>query len=494
MRRAASALAMSHGRNACAVFVLCATTASFLPAQTLTTLHNFNGADGAKSWAAVVQGTDGNLYGTTYDGGSNGGGTIFRISMTGTLTTLYDFCSQSGCADGAQPQGRLGETASGEFYSTTTAGGQGNCPLGCGTVYKMTPGGNLTTLYRFGTQTNSMDGIDPADGLAPATNGYLYGTTVQGGANPCPPLAGCGTVFRITPPGTLFTTLHSFTGLDGNQVYARLVQAVNGDLYGTTYMGANNACPGGCGTVYKISPKGTLTTLHSFGGADGANPVGGLIQAADGSLYGETKLGGTHNAGTVFRITPSGALTTIYSFCSQTNCADGSGPPADMVQAITGDFYGTTEAGGAGGRGTIFKLSPGGRLKTLYSFCSQSGCADGADPQGGLTQATNGDLYGTTKIGGATNNGTVFSLSVGLGPFVKTLLTMGKTGAAITILGTNLTGASSVTFNGTPAVFAVNSTGTAISTTVPLGATTGTVQVVTPSGTVSSNLPFWVMP
>ena len=481
------------GKSAYAVFLLCATTAAVMPAQTFTTLHSFDGTDGASSWAAVVQGTDGNLYGTTYDGGSNGGGTVFKITLTGTLATLYNFCSQSECADGAQPQGRLGETAKGEFYSTTTAGGQGNCPLGCGTVYKMTPDGKLTTLYRFGTQTNIMDGIDPADGLAPATNGYLYGNTVQGGANPCPPFADCGTVFRMTPRGAL-TTVHSFTGLDGNQVYGRLVQAPNGYFYGTTYGGANNACSGGCGTVYKISPNGTLTTLHCFDRADGAKPVGGLIQAADGNLYGETKMGGAHNGGTIYRITPGGALTTIYNFCSQTNCADGSGPPADMVQAITGDFYGTTDAGGTGGRGTIFKLSPSGTLTTLYSFCSQSGCADGADPQGGLTLATNGDLYGTTMRGGANDNGTVFSLSVGLGPFVRTLLTMGKTGAAVTILGTDLTGASSVTFNGAPAAFTVNSTGTAISTTVPAGATTGTVRVVTTGGTLSSNLPFFVLP
>ncbi|HTQ58067.1 MAG TPA: choice-of-anchor tandem repeat GloVer-containing protein [Bryobacteraceae bacterium] len=476
------------GKSAYAISALCVTMAAAATAQTFTTLHTFDGTDGGGSWAAVVQGVDGALYGTTYNGGSGGGGTVFKITPAGTLTTVYNFCSLSRCADGALPQGRLGETANGDFYSTTTAGGQGNCPRGCGTIYRVRSG-KLTTLDSF----NNTNGADPADGLVPATNGYLYGTTVQGGANTCSSTTGCGTVFRITPSGAL-TNMHSFAGSDGRQIYARLVQATDGDIYGTTYAGGSNACLWGCGTVYKITPNGTLTTLHNFNGADGSSPVGGLIQAADGNLYGETKMGGTQNSGTVFRITPDGALTTIYNFCSQTNCADGWGPPADMVQAMDGNFYGTTAAGGTGGRGTIFRLSPSGALTTLYNFCSQSGCPDGADPEGGLTQATNGDLYGTTRLGGASNRGTVFSLSVGLGPFVKTLPIMGKAGTVVEILGNDLTDASSVTFNGTAAVFTVNSTGTGISTTVPPGATTGTVQVVTPGGTLQSNVLFTVLP
>jgi uncharacterized repeat protein (TIGR03803 family) len=329
--------------------------------------------------------------------------------------------------------------------------------------------------------------------MVPASNGYLYATTVQGGTSACPPLVGCGTVFRVSPSGA-FTSVHSFTGADGSQIYARVVQATNEDLYGTAYGGGSDACPGGCGTVFKMTPSGTLTALHTFSGTDGANPAGGLIQARNGDLYGETNTGGANNAGAIYRMTPSGEFTTLYSFCSQPNCADGSGPSADMVQASDGYFYGTTQAGGSGSHGTIFKVSPAGTLTTLYSFCSQSGCTDGATPEGGLTEDTNGQFYGTTLQGGASNNGAVYSLSVGLPPFVKTLPTMATAGTAIEILGTALTGTSSVTFNGTPADFTVNSSGTGISTTVPAGATTGTVQVVTPSGTLSSIAGFRVLP
>jgi uncharacterized repeat protein (TIGR03803 family) len=194
--------------------------------------------------------------------------------------------------------------------------------------------------------------------------------------------------------------------------------------------------------------------------------------------------------GTVFRITAGGKLTTLYDFCSQANCTDGSYPNG-LVQATNGDFYGTTNQSGAYGAGTVFKITPAGTLTTLYNFCSQTNCADGAYPLAGLMQDTNGNLYGTTFEGGAYGLGTVFTLSVGLGPFVETQTTSGKVGAAVKILGTNLTGATSVTFNGTPALFTVVRP-SEITTTVPAGATTGTVQVVTPSGTLSSNVSFRV--
>jgi uncharacterized repeat protein (TIGR03803 family) len=488
MKRLASTLGKSDwAKRTLVVFGLFA-AAIALPAQTFTILHSFNGADGIGSWGAVVQGTDGALYGTTYYGGY-GGGTVFRMTRSGTLTTLYSFCSQSGCPDGSQPRARLGETPDGNFYSTTSTGGLSDCESGCGTVYEITPSGVLTTLHLF----NGADGADPTDGLVPAANGYLYATTVQGGTSACLPFAGCGTVFRITPSGAL-TSLHSFTGLDGSQVYARVVQANNEEIYGTASGGDNNACTGGCGTVYKMTPSGTVTTLHSFNGADGAMPVGGLIQAANGDLYGETEWGGANKGGTVFAITPGGVFRTVYSFCSQANCTDGRSPSADMVQANDGNFYGTTHSGGSEGSGTIFKITPHGTLTTLYNFCSQTGCVDGGDPQGGITQATNGDFYGTTLRDGANQNGTVYSLSVGLGPFVKTLPTMGAEGTVVEILGDNLSATSSVAFNGTAAVFTVNSTGTGIRTTVPSGATTGAVQVTTPGAVLSSNVPFKVLP
>ena len=184
--------------------------------------------------------------------------------------------------------------------------------------------------------------------------------------------------------------------------------------------------------------------------------------------------------GTIFKITPNGALTTLYRFCSQSGCTDGNSPYGALVQATNGDLYGATEIGGANctfpytGCGTVFKITPSGTLTTLYSFCAQSGCPDGQQPATALIQATNGDLFGTASLGGADGDGTVFSLSVGLGPFVETQTTSGKVGAAVKILGTDLTGATSVSFNGTAATFTVISP-SLITTTVPTGATSGKV-------------------
>jgi uncharacterized repeat protein (TIGR03803 family) len=340
----------------------------------------------------------------------------------------------------------------------------------------------------------------------------LYGTTSAGGAGEyCIAYGGCGTVFKVTPTGT-FTSLHSFCSepqcADGGSTVSGLIQATNGDLYGTTYSaGAANGAPSNGGTVFKITPSGTLTTLHAFCSlpncTDGREPYAGLVQAANGDFYGTTYLGGESalancapsGCGTVFKMTTSGKLTTLHSFCAQAGCVDGAYPFAGLIQATDGNFYGATQGDGANGSGgTIFKITASGKLTTLYSFCAQAGCVDGESPVGVLAQDTDGTLYGTTSYGGE-GYGTVFSLSVGLGPFVKTLPTSGKVGARVTILGTNLTGASSVTFNGTlAAMFTVSPTGTSISTTVPTGATTGNVQVVTPTGTLSSNVPFRVLP
>jgi uncharacterized repeat protein (TIGR03803 family) len=463
--------------QAYALLLLCAATAPPIAAQTFTTLFSFDGTDGADSSATLVQATNGNLYGATVEGGANGFGAIFKITPTGTLTTLYSFCSRSDCFS-AYPGG-LVQAANGNFYGTTIEGGA------YGTVFEITPGGTLTTLYSL----DFTDGVSPNAPLVQATNGDLYGTAINGGTSSeaCP--VGCGTVFKMTPSGTL-TALHSFCSqsncTDGAYPAAALVQATNGDLYGTTLEGgANNQ-----GTVFKITPSGTLTTLYSFcspsGCADGVSPFAPLVQATDGDLYGTTDYGGANGYGTVFKITPSGTLTTLYSF-------DGTvfTYPHALVQATDGNFYGTTQEGGTNDSGTVFKITPSGTLTTLYNFCSQSGCTDGAQPFAGLVQDTNGDLYGTTQIEGANNDGTVFRLSISLRPFVETNPTSGKVGAAVKILGTSLTGATSVTLNGTTATFTVASN-TEIKTTVPAGATTGIVEVTTPTRTLKSNVVFRV--
>jgi uncharacterized repeat protein (TIGR03803 family) len=471
---------LNWGKSAHGIFLLCLTTAIASPAQTVTILHSFDGADGATPLAGLVQATNGNLYGTTDAGGASDDGTVFKITPRGTLTMLHSF----NFTDGFGSYGGLVQATNGNLYGTTPLGGSGCAGDGCGTVFKISARGTLTTLHSF----DVTDSEYPYEGLVQASNGNLYGTT-SGGFD-----GGDGTVYKMTPSGAL-TTLHSFNGTDGDIPLAVLTQHTNGNLYGTTEAGGTN----GEGTVFKMTPSGKLTTLYSYCSqsncTDGALPYAGLVQGANGNLYGTTYGGGTSGNGTVFEITPSGTLTTLYSFCSQTNCADGSGPEAALVRATDGNFYGTTPLGGSNcvnmGCGTVFRITPSGKLTTLYSFCSQSNCTDGAHPYAGLVQDTNGNLYGTTQAGGASGEGTVFSLSVGLGPFVETQTTSGKVGAAVKILGTNLTGATSVTFSGTAAIFKVVS-GSLITTTVPVGATTGEVKVKTPRGSLKSNVVFRV--
>ncbi len=374
---------------------------------TLTTLYSFcsqpSCADGVEPEAGLVQGADGSFYGTTSNDGSGlyGAGTVFKITPSGTLTTLYSFCTQPNCADGYEPEAGLVQGADGNLYGTTWRGGSN----GAGTVFKITPSGTLTTLYSFCSQPNCADGDEPEAGLVQGADGNFYGATWQGGANNYP--FGSGTVFKITPGGTL-TTLYSFCSqtecTDGYFPQSGLVQGTDGNLYGTTNYGG----AGGEGTVFKITPSGTLTTLYSFCSqpncADGTGPVSALVQATDGSFYGTTWHGGANNTqcgygcGTVFKITPTGTLTSLYSFCTQPGCADGQYPQAGLVQATDGNFYGTTWWGGGGVRsgGTLFRITPSGTLTTLYSFCSQTNCADGSDPEGALVQATDGSFYGTT--------------------------------------------------------------------------------------------------
>jgi uncharacterized repeat protein (TIGR03803 family) len=488
-------------KTACVIFLFCiavaiGSPAQTAPAQTFTTLANFNKINGwAPYLGSLVQGTDGNLYGTTEYGGANkkNSGTVFRLAPNGPLTTIYSFCSQLGCTDGAGPYGGLVLGTDGNFYGTTTQSGA----HGGGTVFKITPAGALTTIYNFCSQPGCTDGYGSYAGLALGTDGNFYGTSGGYGSN------NQGTIFKITPAGAL-TTLHTFQGTDGSTPGGVLVQASDGNFYGTTpFGGATIACGGfflGCGTVYKITPGGTLTTLHSFsGGAAGNRPEAGLIQGADGNLYGTTAEGGTGSScsdgcGTVFKITTSGTLTTLHSF----DTVDGSYPSSPVIQATDRNFYGTTNTGGAStacvyGCGTVFEMTTAGTVTTLHSFDS----TDGASPAAGLVQAPTGTFYGTTSGGGVSHAcdygacGTAFSLAVGLGPFLETVPAGGKVGASVIIEGAKLTGATSVTFNGIAAAFTVVS-GTEITTTVPAGATTGPVKVTKPNGTLSSNVPFRV--
>jgi uncharacterized repeat protein (TIGR03803 family) len=438
------------------------------------------------------QGRNGGIYGTTSFGGANGAGTVFKIAPGGRLTTLHSFAG----ADGASVNAGLVLARDGNFYGTTGAGG---AHLN-GTVFKITPSGNLSTLHSFvGFPT---DGSQSFARLLQALDGNLYGTTAFGGANNSDLCfgMGCGTIFKITPAG-VFTMLYSFCSQpncdDGVAPYAGLVQGTDGNFYGIT------SGSGVKGTVFKITGSGQLTTLHSFIFTDGSNPYGTLVQGLDGNFYGTTGSGGSSSncrdgCGTVFTITSSGQLTSLHSF----DVTDGAFPYAGLVQGTDGNFYGATEQGGANlncpflteGCGTLFEITPNGTLATLHSFDGSDG--DAIDP--GLLQATDGNFYGATSYGGRRTNcqqgcGTIFSLSTGLGPFVTFVTATGKVGQSGGILGQGFTGTTSVMLNGSPARFTVKSD-TFILATVPAGATTGYVTVTTPSGTLTSNVPFHVIP
>ncbi len=407
------------------VFAFCVAVAA-AQAPTYTALGSFG--NDARS-GQLVQGPNGNFYGVTEFTGagsfcnpSGRCGMVFQVTPEGAFSTLYNFCSQANCADGSNPQGSL-IVVNGNLYGTT-AGGGANCVGvgGCGTVFQLTPAGKLTTLYSFCAKAHCVDGDNPAQGLTLGPNGNLYGSTRLGGAN-CLKRYGCGTFFQITPAGQL-STVYSFCpedkctdGNDPNQ----LVLGSDGNFYGTTESGST--CGNfACGTVFQLTPTGTLTTLHTFCSlancADGKNPMAGLIEANNGNFYGTTAAGGANCAyfggcGTVFEITTGGELTTLYNFCAENKlpCLEGYYSFGGLIQASDGNLYGTTAGGGKNSGGTIFRVTLTGELTTIYNFCSQTSCADGEGPQSGVVQGTDGGLYGTTLLGGANGGGTVYKLS-----------------------------------------------------------------------------------
>jgi uncharacterized repeat protein (TIGR03803 family) len=375
-------------------------------AQTVTILHHFgNGAtNGSQVFAGLVQGTDGNFYGTTEFGGSGGVGTVFRISPSGAYTNLYSFATYFG--DGWQPLAGLVQGSDGNFYGTTSAKGTNSCR--CGNLFRISPSGSYSNLHYFSGLTN--DGSTPRGVLVQGRDGSFYGTATGGGAG----LGAAGVVFRISPGGN-YTNLYSFPGYthDGYLPIGNLAQGSDGNFYGVTVNGGSNSF----GTVFRISPSGSYTNLHSFAGgyyygnSDGQRPNAGLVQGDDGNFYGTTTGGGTNvnAAGTVFRMTPSGVCTTLYSFGG---APDGSTPAAALVQGSDGNFYGTTDSGGTNicGCGTIFRISPSGQYRSLYSF----GVPGQGDPVAALVQGSDGAFYGTTEMGGTNGAGTVFKMVASL--------------------------------------------------------------------------------
>jgi uncharacterized repeat protein (TIGR03803 family) len=471
----------SYGKKAIISLALCVATAIASPAQTFTVIKRFSLADGSNPLGPLVQGTDGKLYGTTYAGGTAGFGSAFRITTNGGFKTLHSFCASADCPDGNYPQAGLLLGTSDDFYGVTQGGGTNG--FADGTIFQLSPESILTTLYSFCSLANCADGDNPIDALIEGTDGKFYGTASQGGAN------GSGTVFQETYLTGELNTLASLPAQTYTQ--AGLVQGTDGNFYGTTVDGGPYDASG---TVFQVTPEGVLTTLYSFcrnpNCTDGEDPEAGLIQASDGNFYGTTYGGGTvvnkhcvQGCGTVFQITPAGVLTTLHSFGS----SDGGGPIAALVQATDGNLYGTTAEGGAANKGTLFRIA-GGTLKTLHSFSK----SEGENPCG-LMQATDGNLYGVAASGGTGGNGTIYRLSMGFTPFVRLNPMAAPAGETIDILGNDLTGTTSVTFNGMPASFTYVLP-THLYANIPAGATTGPVEVTTPRGTLSSYFNFQVLP
>jgi uncharacterized repeat protein (TIGR03803 family) len=376
------------------VRVLAAAAALVLPqvatAQVpLATLHSFaaSATDGGSPEGALIQGADGNIYGTTYQGGTFGAGTVFRMNAAGLMTVLHSFVG--GSSDGAHPRAGLVQGTDGNFYGTTQRGGASEL----GTVFTMTPAGAVSLLHAFG----GADGGAPNAALIEGSDGNFYGTTEIGGAS------NGGTVFRMTPTGSL-VVLHAFGGNpDGSRPFTGLVQASDGNFYGTTFDGgAFND-----GTVFRMTPAGAITVLHAFarGASDGGRSMGTLIEGRDGNLYGTTHNGGTSELGTVFRITRAGGFAVLHSFAG--GSGDGAFPWTGIIEGSDGNFYGTTEQGGPFDTGgTVFRMTPAGDLTVLHAFAR--GTVDGASPITALIQAADGSFYGTALQGGRYTYGIAF--------------------------------------------------------------------------------------
>jgi uncharacterized repeat protein (TIGR03803 family) len=386
---------------------LFSTTSGF--GQTLTTLYTFSAtttnssgfavnSDGAMPEAPLIQTSDGTLYGTTYSGGLNGSGTVFKIPSGGTLTPLYTFSATTTNAsslqvnnDGSDPMAGLVLGTDGNFYGTTFNGGTN----GHGTVFKLTTSGSLTNIHNF----TGTDGQNPEMRLIQSTvDGNFYGVTSSTSS-------GYGTAFNITSGGAL-AVLHTFNGTtDGGFSWSGLVQGSDGNFYGTTEVGGAHSQ----GTFYQLTSGGTLTAIQSFTSAQSNEAWGPLVQGTDGLYYGTSREGGSAFCGTVFKVTSTGAVTVLHTFTTTAPSPNGADPYGGVIQASDGNFYGTTYDGGTNGSGTIFEITSAGTLTTLHSFASST---EGANPYSGLVQGSDGNFYGTTSDGGANGNGTVFKLSV----------------------------------------------------------------------------------
>jgi uncharacterized repeat protein (TIGR03803 family) len=449
-------------------------------AQTYTVLHTYSINSGNYSGILapqiMSQGRDANLYSTISNDGTKNVGTMYKITTAGALTPIYNFCSLTSCVDGGYPFGGVTLGFDGDFYGTTQGGGS----HAAGTVFKVTPTGTLTTLWNF---ANGTDDSVPVYTTLQGQDSSMYGVSV-GQYN-----GQYGALFKVSASG-VFKTLRDFTYANG--AYPNLpTQGTDGNLYGTTQVGGDPTCK--CGVVYKATAAGAITVLHAFKGypTDGTRPIGVLVQGPDGNFYGTTWRGGTNNYGSVFKITPTGVYTLLYSFNYSSGYLDAQQPEAGLTLGTNGSFYGVTSAGGTKNGGAIFKITPAGSESVLYSFCSIS-CSNGFNPTTPLVLHTDGKFYGNTS-GNSLGGSVFYSFNVGFKPLVDLVTWSAKVGKTVEILGQGFTGTKQVRFGATPATFQ-NVSDTYMTATVPAGATTAAVTVTTFTTSFKSNRAFLVTP
>jgi len=381
--------------------------------------HAFTASEGYHPYAGLVSDAKGNMFGAQSSGGTGcapfGCGTIFKMAPGGSVTVLYQFL---GGNDGASPVSTLVRDKQGNLYGTTTSGGSSGCGgNGCGTVFELTPDGQETLLHAF---TGGTDGQSPYGGLAIDRHGNLFGTAFGGGNAGCGEHGGCGTVFEITSGGA-FSVLHAFTaGSDGAFPNGGATVDAHGDVYGTTEAGGGGNCQngdvGGCGAIFEIGAGGAETVLYAFtGAADGDFPEASPIVDKAGNLYGTTFFGGSGQCqcGTVYELAPGGALTVLHTFAQ----TDGALPYGSLLRDTSGTLYGTTEEGGRscrpGGCGVVFALAPDGTETVLHAFNETT---DGHYPDSAPIMDKKGNLYGTATWGGnqscSNGCGTVFEVKL----------------------------------------------------------------------------------
>jgi len=381
-----------------AVFVAIAAGSNALAAS-FSVVHDFDVADGTVPSSELIQATDGLFYGCTSGDQAGTWGTIFRMDSLGTVTVLHTF-TKTG-AEGYRCNGLI-QANDGLFYGTNNAGGAGaSCGFfdeACGTVWRMDSVGTVTVLHTF----LGADGSRPTARVIQSRDGYLVGTTFNGGD------FGRGTVYRIETDGTNHTILHSFDKTDGLNPVAPLVQALNGLFYGTTNQGGSS----NSGVIFRISGLGVLDILHHFDFDDGHEPKAALIEASAGYLYGTTERGSCN--GNIFRIDLAGNFELVHEFNAYGS--DGFRPVSPLLEAWDGSLYGTSPLSGlppsdSNRRGCIFKMDPSGMITVLHTFVT----SDGSSPSTGLLEATDGTLWGVTPVGGSNNAGVAYQIDLASG-------------------------------------------------------------------------------